>query len=154
MNVREWMAEEYKKAEHYLLHYDEEQKKYQEDLADHMTKEKSEVGGGRGGVGDPTGSRAVKRVEYERTSESCAWLDAVRSVEAILTDNERKILRWRREFDRGKYQKKGRGRPPWVINVVVRFATEDERVVSDFTIRKIWSNLVRIVVFAAQKRRY
>lgn len=154
MNVRELMAREYKLAEHYLLNYEAEQKKYQEDLADFLTREKSEVGGGRGGVGDPTGSLAVKHVEYERKSDSFAWLDAVRSVESVLTENEKKILRWRRDFDRGKSYRKGRGRPPWVINVVARFAAEDDRVVSDFTVRKVWSNVVRIVVYAAQKRRY
>lgn len=152
MNVRELMARDHTLAEHYLINYDAEQKRYAEELADHLTREKSEVGGGRGGVGDPTGSLAVKRVEFERKSEAFHWLDAVRSVEDILVEHERKILRWRREFDRGKQYRRGRGRPAWVINAVARFSVEDERVVSDFTVRKIWSNMVRLVVFAKYKR--
>lgn len=154
MNVREMMSREYKKAEHYLLYYEAEQKKYAEDLAEFLTKEKSEVGGSRGGVGDPTGIQAVKRVEFERKSEAYVWLDAVRAVESVLTDAERMIVKCRRDFSASKYRRQGRGRPPWIVNVVARFASEKDKVVSDFTIRKLWSNMLRMVVFAANKRKW
>lgn len=154
MTIREMMAREYKKAEYFLLYYDAEQKKYAEELAEFLTKEKAENGGGRGGVSDPTGVLAVKRVEFERKSESFAWLDAVRSMYDSLTDVEKMVIKWRRDFERGKYRKRGRGRPPWIINVVAKFATECDMVVSDHTVRKVWANMIRMVVFAANKRRW
>lgn len=155
MTIREMMAREYKMAEHFLIFYDSEQKKYAEELAEYLTKEKSEVsGGGRGGVSDPTGVLAVKRVEFERKSEAFAWLDAVRSVYDSLTDVEKMVIKWRRDFDCGKYRKRGRGRPPWIINAVVKFAVECDMVVSDHTVRKLWANVIRMVVFAANKRRW
>lgn len=152
MNVRELMAREYTLAEYYLLHYAEEQKRYLEELAEYLARERSEAGGCRSGVGDPTGVLAVKRVAFERESELYQWLDAVRSVESVLTAHEQKVLLWRRALDRGRYRKNGRGRPPWLVNVVTRFAAECDLGVSDHLVRKLWLNMVRLVVFAKQKR--
>lgn len=153
MNIRQAMAVQCRQAERFLLNYEAERRRYEEELAEFLTREKPEVGGGsRGGVGDPTGSLAVRRIEFERASKSFAWLEAVKSVEESVTDAERFIIRCRRDFLRLKVRKQGR--PPWVEYVVGRFAAERDKSVGLSTVRNLWKNLLKLVVFAKQERTY
>lgn len=147
-NIREAMRQEYRTAEHFLLDYTAERKKFAAELEEFLTQRR-ETGGS--GVGDPTGSIAVKTAEFERGSASFGWLEAVRSVEEKLSDVELLLLKWRRGFAVKPYRR-GKGRPPWQVFVMAKFATEQEKIVSDRTVRRLWMHLVRMVIYVKKER--
>lgn len=145
------MAIQCRQAERFLLFYDAERKRFEDELAEFLTQKKPEVGSSnRGNISDPTGTLAVKRAEFERKSESFGWLEAVRSVEESVTDTERFIIRCRRRFLKNRTRKQGR--PPWAEFVVGRFLTERGKLVGVSTVRSVWKNLVKLVVFAKQRQ--
>lgn len=152
MGVREVMRERFRRAERFLIDYASLRADYELALEGFLSGGEKSLGGGGKVVSDPTGSLAVKRVQFERDCEDFAWLEAVRRVEACISERERFLLACRRRFERGRSGRRGRGRPPWAVFVVGCFASERDEVIGLSTVRSVWKNLVRMVAFEALGR--
>lgn len=158
--VEEWkrIAEESEKdeqyAEHYLLHYEQERRAYEEAKAEAARKENDgNTGGGKGNLpGKPTESAAIREVEFDAQYEPYLWLKAVEYAQAGLGERKNIFIKVRREAERS-CRGKGPGRPSWVvftqlhyIEAVQQRFLQDMAYISEKTVRLWWHDIVRRVM--------
>lgn len=115
--IAERIQEDHQKAEHYLLWYDKEYKKY-------LAARKTFVTRGLYGCAgrDPTGDAAERGIFFDRKSEAFSWLRAVDLMEQDLPDDKYLFLTLRREAELQKSNGFSRGRHGWMFRVQQQLA--------------------------------
>ncbi len=132
---------DYRRAEWFMLHYDDEFKRYKEDKAEFMSRPADENASRRGAVSHPTESAAIMSVQYDAACDEYQWLRAVDIVMRGLCDSKRIFINLRRAAMRVNGGKRGRGRQAWVVYVQTHYSEMVGRAVSDKTVKR-WNSLV------------
>lgn len=162
ININEEVRADKEKAEYYLLHYEQETRKYEDALHEYINYSElhdDNVGGGKSNLTSaPTERQALKKIEFGRKYEAYRWLKAVEIVQRGLGERKNIFIRVRREAERNNLYATGRGRKGWVVFVQRRYATEIERRfilpevwVGEKTIRMWWNDIVTHTIFVANK---
>ena len=134
---------DYKTAEWYLLHYEQEAVTYCDHKAEFLTIPADENGGRRGGVGKPTEARALASVTYDEQSDVFSWLRATDIAIRGLCDSKRILIRLRRDAMK---QPRGVGRPSWVVWVTMRYGEWVGRHVAEVTVKRWVQEIVWRIV--------
>ena len=134
---------DYKSAEWYLLHYEQEAFAFSERKAEYMTRPKDDNAGRHGAVGKPTESRALQSVAFDEKSAALSWLRAVDIAVRGLCDSKRLLIRLRRDAMK---QPRGVGRPSWVVWVTMKYAELVGRPVAEVTVRRWVQEIVWRIV--------
>ena len=151
--------EDRKTAERYILNFKSLEKNYEEQKEAYVnyTDSDSNVGGGRGGVGNPTEKQALKNLEFDNLSQSACWLKAVTMCRASLGERKNIFINCRIEADTRAFRNGDRGRKAWVVYTQRRYAEEIEKrfltceYVSEKTAKNWWKEIVDRVVYIANK---
>lgn len=162
MEIKNAIRTDKKNAEHYLLHYVEELKKFEEDKEEYLHYQENHddnLGGGKGNrIGNPTAVIACKSIEFAKCSDSYRWLKAVEIVQRGLSERKNVFVKVRREAERNNLYTIGRGRKGWVIFVQQRYAEEMEKRfiipeiwVAEVTIRRWWQKIINQTILVANK---
>ncbi len=142
--------QDYHIAETFLLRYEVERRKYNEEKAQYMSPGAVDVNvGRRGSISRPTETTALQGVKFDADHEwTCHWLQAVEIVESNLTKGKRYLVQLRREAYRRAARRGGRGRRGWVGYVQSRYISQSGRDVSEVTVRRWVSDIIWRVVDA------
>lgn len=150
--IKREMAADRKKAEHYLLFYAEELKKYQEERSEY-------INGGKSKKSKNPVERAVLRgAAYDAKSDSLRWLQAVEIVERSMDERKLLFLAARRKAEKKKGNGFGCGRPGWVSMTQRIFsdAMESQYLtpcywIAERTVKSWWKDIVSSTVTVALK---
>ena len=134
---------DYKQAEWYLLHYEQEAATYCDNKAEALSRPADENGGRRGSVGKPTESRALASVAYDEQSDSYLWLRATDIAIRGLCDSKRILIRLRRDAMK---QPRGVGRPSWVVWVTMQYVNLVGHAVAEVTIKRWVQDIIWRIV--------
>lgn len=131
---------DYRQAEWYLLHYEQEWRAYHERKAEVLSKPADENSGRRGTVSHPTETKALQSVRYDEQSDNYAWLKAVEIVLRGLCDSKRFFVKLRRD---ALLANNGRrvGRRAWVVYVQMRYGDAVGRHIGERTIKQ-WNSAI------------
>lgn len=136
-----------KTAEHYLLCYDDERKKYELERADYisMAKAGNELDGH-----DPTARTSELGVECDEQSERYKWLRAVEIAAGALDERHNIFLTARRAADNRASRTRSRGRRGWVVltqryyydKITKRYPLDESGWLSDHSVKEWWRGIV------------
>lgn len=135
-----------KRAEHFILHYQEELAAYRAEREDFVSLH-GEVPETKGF--QPTERIVVRGQEFDRTSEARRWLQAVEVVERGLPDQKRLFLQARRAAEVTRGTGFRQGRPGWVAQTQQLYTQAMEREyldpcawLAERTVKAWWQDLV------------
>lgn len=134
---------DYKSAEWYLLHYEQEAQAFNDRKAEYMTRPSDENAGRHGTVGKPTESRALQSVAFDEKSAALSWLRAVDIAIRGLCDSKKILIHLRREAMK---QPRGVGRPSWVVWVTMQYGELVGRTVAEVTIKRWVQDIIWRIV--------
>ncbi|MBQ7516003.1 MAG: hypothetical protein IJS96_06940 [Schwartzia sp.] len=127
---------DYRQAEHYLLHYEQEMRAYREAKEEALSRPAGENIGRHGTVPHPTESAALQSVRFDETSDVYHWLRAVEITLRGLCDSKRFFVTLRRDAARANSGQTGRGRRGWVAFVQMRYGDSVGRYIGERTIKR------------------
>lgn len=131
---------DYRQAEHYLLHYEQEMRAYREAKEEALSRPADENAGRHGAVSHPTEAKALQSVKYDEASEVYPWLRAVEIALRGLCDSKRFFVTLRRDAVRAN-NKKHPGRRAWVVYVQMRYGDAVGRHIGERTIKQ-WNSAI------------
>lgn len=148
-----------KTAEKYLLNFNQIYKQYAQQKEAYISYKESDnnIGGGRGGVGNPTEQKALKSIEFDSKSETAKWLKAVTICKAELGERKNIFIACRIAAETRAYRNGEHGRKAWVVYTQQKYAQEIEKrfltheYVAEKTIRNWWKDIIDRVVYIANK---
>lgn len=118
------IAENHKRAEHYLLYYQNELSDYRAARQAYITRYsgKAETSGK-----NPTERAALRGIDFDKEYKPFLWLQAVEIVEHSLPEKKQILLKIRREVVRLHGNGFASGRSGWVVQTQQKFAAVMER---------------------------
>ena len=151
INITDRINQDKKKAEYYLLKYEQEYSTYINKKQEYLTyKEEVDenVGGGKTNItSNPTERVVMKSIEFEGSYEPYKWLKAVEIVQRSLGERKNIFIKVRREADRVAHI--GKGRKGWIVFAQRRYAEEMERrfiqpevFMSERTLKTWWQDII------------
>lgn len=133
-------------ASAWLINYRERKRGFEERLQEIKAGVKpvdENVGGGRSGPGNPTGSMVVKTIDFE-TGETAKWLQVVEDVARMVGSKKLMLLKLRQECK--YYISPDGGRPGWIAPVQQRFGEMTGWCPAEQTLKDMWGSLVTLAI--------
>lgn len=148
--IKREMAADREKAEHYLLAYAEELKKYQDGRCEYISA------GKRKKSKNPVEHAVLRGEAYDAKSDALRWLQAVEIVERGMDGRKLLFLSARRKAETRKGNGFGCGRPGWVAMTQRIFADAMEKQylapcywLAERTIKSWWQDIISRTVNVA-----
>ena len=146
------MASDREKAEHYLLAYAEELKKYQDGRREYVSSGRSKKNK------SPVEHAVLRGAAYDAQSDALHWLQAVEIVERGMDGRKLLFLTARRKAEARKGTGFGCGRPGWVAVTQMIFAEAMEKQylapgywLAERTVKSWWRDIISRTVNVALK---